>query len=149
MSTHAGAAVTTPSLLLSPYPLCTAPEQYELHPDPKHVFKLWQAFADNVNPLTKFIHAPTLQQKILETAWTVETVAKPLEATMFAVYALAVASMKPAICRDVFGETRSVLMNRYRMGALRALSGTNLFATRDLHVLQALTLIIVGQIYVV
>lgn len=142
MSTHAGAAVTTPSLLLSPYPLCTAPEQYELHPDPKHVFKLWQAFADNVNPLTKFIHAPTLQQKILETAWTVETVAKPLEATMFAVYALAVASMKPAICRDVFGETRSVLMNRYRMGALRALSGTNLFATRDLHVLQALTLII-------
>ncbi|OTA07331.1 hypothetical protein A9Z42_0082090 [Trichoderma parareesei] len=142
MSTHAEAAVTTPSLLLSPYPLCTAPEHYELHPDPKHVFKLWQAFADNVNPLAKIIHAPTLQQKILEAAWTVESVAKPLEATMFAVYALAVTSMKPATCINSFGEARSVLLHRYRMGALRALAGTNLFATRDSEVLQALTLVI-------
>ncbi|TFB01877.1 Transcription factor vrtR1 [Trichoderma ghanense] len=141
MVTRAEAAVTTPSLLLSPYPLSTAPEQLELHPDSKHVFKLWQAFAENVNPLTKIIHAPTLQQKILEAAWSVESVAKPLEATMFAVYALAVASMKPAICIDMFGETRSALLNRYRMGALRALSGTSLFSTRDLEVLQALTLV--------
>ncbi|KAL6875995.1 hypothetical protein HDV57DRAFT_164141 [Trichoderma longibrachiatum] len=135
------ATVTTPSLLLSPYPLSTAPEQLELHPDPKHVFKLWQAFADNVNPLTKVIHAPTLQRKILEAAWTVESVAKPLEATMFAVYALAIASMKPATCIDAFGETKSMLLSRYRTGALRALSGTNLFSARDLEVLQALTLV--------
>ncbi|PTB61866.1 hypothetical protein BBK36DRAFT_1190142 [Trichoderma citrinoviride] len=113
----------------------------ESHPNPKHVFKLWQAFADNVNPLAKVIHAPTLQQKILEEAWTVESVAKPLEATMFAVYALAIISMKPAICIDLFGETKSVLVNRYRTGALRALSDTNLFSTRDIAVLQALTLV--------
>ncbi|KAH0490221.1 hypothetical protein TgHK011_001700 [Trichoderma gracile] len=141
MFTHAGAAVATPSLLLSPYPFSTAPEQLELHPNPKHVFRLWQAFADNVNPLTKIIHAPTLQQKVLEAAWTVESVPKPLEATMFAIYALAVTSMEPAVCVDLFGETKSVLVNQYRMGALRALSSTNLFATRDLEVLQALTLI--------
>ncbi|KAL6862102.1 hypothetical protein J3F83DRAFT_222493 [Trichoderma novae-zelandiae] len=139
--THADAAITTPSVLLTPYPLSTAPEQLELHPDPKHVFKLWQAFADNVNPLAKIIHAPTLQQKILEAAWTVESAAKPLEATMFAVYALAVTSMKSASCMDVFGESRSVLVARFRMGALRALSGTKLFSTRDLEVLQALTLV--------
>ncbi|KAL7814922.1 hypothetical protein V8C44DRAFT_363320 [Trichoderma aethiopicum] len=135
------ATVTTSSLLLSPYPLSTGPEQLELHPDPKHVFKLCQAFADNVNPLTKVVHAPTLQQKILEAAWTVESVAKSLEATMFAVYALAIASMKPATCIDAFGETKSVLLNRYRIGALRALSGTNLFSSRGLEVLQALTLV--------
>ncbi|KAK4064255.1 uncharacterized protein Triagg1_9051 [Trichoderma aggressivum f. europaeum] len=99
----------------------TPPGQLELHPDPKHVFRLWQAFADNVNPLTKIIHAPTLQEKILGAAWTAESTAKPLEATMFAV---------------------SVLLNRYRTGALSALSCTNLFSTRDLDVLQALTLVI-------
>ncbi|KAH0527529.1 hypothetical protein TsFJ059_002525 [Trichoderma semiorbis] len=50
--------------------------------------------------------------------------------------------MKPTTCLDVFGENRSVLLNRYRTGALRALSSTNLFSTRDLEVVQALTLII-------
>ncbi|KAL6695309.1 hypothetical protein J3F84DRAFT_394881 [Trichoderma pleuroticola] len=110
----------TPSIFAL-YNVSTPPGQLELHPDPKHVFRLWQAFADNVNPLTKIIHAPTLQEKILGAAWTAESTAKPLEATMFAV---------------------SVLLDRYRTGALRALSCTNLFSTRDLEVLQALTLII-------
>ncbi|KAL6792535.1 hypothetical protein GGI42DRAFT_346303 [Trichoderma sp. SZMC 28013] len=110
----------TPSIFALHH-VSTPPGQLELHPDPKHVFRLWQTFADNVNPLTKIIHAPTLQEKILGAAWTAESTAKPLEATMFAV---------------------SVLLNRYRTGALRALSCTNLFSTRDLEVLQALTLII-------
>ncbi|KAL7955385.1 hypothetical protein V8C34DRAFT_316468 [Trichoderma compactum] len=111
---------TTPSMFALHH-VSTPPGQLELHPDPKHVFRLWQAFVDNVNPLTKIIHAPTLQGRILGAAWTAESTAKPLEATMFAV---------------------SVLLNRYRTGALRALSCTNLFSTRDLEVLQALTLII-------
>lgn len=120
----------------------TPVEQVELHPDPKHVFRLWQMFAENVNPLIKIIHAPTLQEKILEAAWAPKLAAKPLEATMFAVYALAVASMKPAGCIDLFGENKQVVINRYRMGALRALSGTDLLSTRDLEVLQALTLVL-------
>ncbi|KAM6486240.1 hypothetical protein HDV62DRAFT_378383 [Trichoderma sp. SZMC 28011] len=111
---------TTPSIFTLDH-VSAPPGQLELHPDPKHVFRLWRAFTDNVNPLTKIIHAPTLQEKIFGAAWTAESTAKPLEATMFAV---------------------SVLLNRYRTGALRALSSTNLFSTRDLEVLQALTLII-------
>ncbi|KAF3074184.1 Transcription factor vrtR1 [Trichoderma lentiforme] len=139
--TSANTVPATPSIFTLDH-ISTPPGQLELHPDPKHVFRLWQAFADNVNPLTKIIHAPTLQEKILGAAWTAESIAKPLEATIFAVYALAVASMKPTTCLEVFGENRSVLLNRYRSGALRALSCTNLFSTRDLEVLQALTLVI-------
>ncbi|KAK6074266.1 fungal specific transcription factor [Seiridium cupressi] len=90
--------------------LLTAPVQSNLHPEPRHVFKLWQTFADNVNPLTKIIHAPTLQTKIFEAAWSVETITKPLEATMFAVYALAVESMRSTDCFHIFGENRKVLL---------------------------------------
>jgi hypothetical protein len=136
-------ALATSSLFI-PANIFAAPGQRELHPDPKHVFKLWQAFVDNVNPLTKIIHAPTLQERIFEAAWTVESVAKPLEATMLAVYALAVASMKPADCIHILGERKPVLVSRYRMGALRALSSTHLLATRNLEVLQALALILVS-----
>ncbi|KAL5085903.1 hypothetical protein Trisim1_009816 [Trichoderma cf. simile WF8] len=118
--TSTNTAPVTPSIFTLDH-VSTPPGQLELHPDPKHVFRLWQAFADNVNPLTKIIHAPTLQEKIFGAAWTAESTAKPLEATIFAVL---------------------VLLNRYRTGALRALSSTNIFSTRDLEVLQALTLII-------
>ncbi|KAL6894970.1 hypothetical protein GGI43DRAFT_124645 [Trichoderma evansii] len=139
--THDDDNLDKPSLFI-PTHISTTVGQLKLHPDPKHVFKLWQIFADNVNPLIKVIHAPTLQEKVLEAAWTPESTAKPLEATMFAVYALAVASMKPAACIHLFGEGKQVLMNRYRIGALRALSGTDLLSTRDMEVLQALTLVL-------
>ncbi|KAK1240293.1 hypothetical protein MKX08_007735 [Trichoderma sp. CBMAI-0020] len=140
-SIHDNDELHEPSLFM-PVPISTPVEQLELHPDSKHVFKLWQIFADNVNPLIKIIHAPTLQDKILDAAWTPKSTAKSLEATMFAVYALAVASMKPASCIDLFGENKQVLVNRYRRGALQALSGTNMLSTRDMEVLQALTLVL-------
>lgn len=144
-SIHDNNELHEPSLFM-PIHISTPVGQLELHPDPKHVFKLWQMFADNVNPLIKIIHAPTLQEKILEAAWAPKSTAKPLEATMLAVYALAVASMKPASCIDLFGEDKQVLVNRYRKGALQALSGTDLLSTRDMEVLQALTLVLVSLI---
>ncbi|KAH8131207.1 hypothetical protein FP744_10000532 [Trichoderma asperellum] len=140
-STHHDNDLQEPSLFI-PTHISITVGQLELHPDPKNAFKLWQTFADNVNPLIKIIHAPTLQEKLLEAAWTPESTAKPLEATMFAVYALAVASMKPASCIHLFGEGKQQLVNRYRVGALRALSSTDLLSTRDVEVLQALTLVL-------
>ncbi len=89
------------------------------------------------------IHAPTLQQRILEASWNMEVVPRPLEAVMFSVYALAVTSMKPPDCVRVFGETRSVLLNRYRSGAAQALAVAGLHTTRNLEVLQALVLFLV------
>jgi hypothetical protein len=141
-SSHADTSSATP-FIFTPAQLSTATRQLELHPDPKHVFRLWQTFTDDVNPLTKIIHVPTLQQRIFEAAWTAELAPKPLEATMFAVYALAVSSMKGADCIQQFGESRSVLLSQYRMGALQALSNCDLLSTRDLEVLQALALVLV------
>lgn len=132
--------------LFIPTSIATTGGQLELHPDPKHVFKLWQLFADNVNPLIKIIHAPTLQEKIFEAAWNPQSTAKPLEAIMFAVYALAIASTNPAGCIRQFGEGKQVLVNRYRIGALRALSCADLLSTRDMEVLQGLTLVLVSLI---
>lgn len=142
-STRTDTSSVAISSIWIPSHLSTGPGQLELHPNPKHVFKLWQTFADRVNPLIKIVHAPTLQEKIFEAAWAVESATKPLEAMMFAVYALAVASMKPADCMQTFGESRPVLVSRYRTGALRALHSADLLLTRDLEVLQAFALTLV------
>ncbi|KAJ9384842.1 transcriptional regulator family: Fungal Specific TF [Paecilomyces variotii] len=114
----------------------------EMHPEPKHIFKLWQIFAENVHPLIMIIHAPTVQRRISEVCWSLDAVPKPFEAVMFAVYALAVSSMKEADCIQLFGETRSILLNRYNTGTAQALAAANLHVTRDLEVLQALVLFI-------
>lgn len=66
---------------------------------------------------------------------------------MFAVYALAVTSMKSSECVEVFGETRSVLLNRYRSGAAQALIAAELHSTKDLEVLQAFVLFLVCLSY--
>jgi hypothetical protein len=133
--------------LLIPVRLSGAPQLLELHPEPKHIFKLWQAFAENVNPLTKVIHTPTLQQRILEMSWNLEAVTRPLEAVMFGVYALAITSMKAPDCVQALGETKSVLLNRYRSGAAQALIAAELHLTEDLEVLQAFVLFLVCPTY--
>ncbi|KAJ9350150.1 transcriptional regulator family: Fungal Specific TF [Paecilomyces variotii] len=84
-----------------------------MHPEPKHIFKLWQIFAENVHPLIMIIHAPTVQRRISEVCWSLEAIPKPFEAVMFAV-----------------------------TGTAQALAAANLHVTRDLEVLQALVLFI-------
>lgn len=115
-----------------------------IHPEPRHIFRLWQIFAENVYPLIMIIHAPTVQSRISEVCWNLGAVSKPLEAVMFAVYALAVSSMKQADCIQLLGETRSVLLHRYSTGTAQALATANLHTTRDLEVLQAVVLFIVS-----
>jgi hypothetical protein len=114
-----------------------------MHSEPKCIFKLWQTFTENVNPLTEVIHVPSLQQKILDVSWNLKKLTKPLEAVMFSVDALAIISMKASDCVQVFSENRSALLNRYRFGVAWALVAAELHTTRDLEVLQALVLFLV------
>ncbi|OBT67796.1 hypothetical protein VE03_02495 [Pseudogymnoascus sp. 23342-1-I1] len=131
----------TPFLLI---PLATIPNVLELHPEPRHIFRLWQIFVENANPLIKIVHVPTLQQRILETSWTLETISKQTEALMFAIYLLAVASLSPADCQVHFGDDKATLLKRYRNGALQSLMAADLFSTRELEVLQAFVLFLLA-----
>lgn len=116
----------------------------DLHPNPVHVFKLWQVFLDNVNPLTKIIHAPTLQQRILSACGDLGSVSKELEALMFAIYCAALTSLDDAGVVKELGETRTKLLPRYRQGAQRALINAGFLKTFDMTVLQALVIFIVS-----
>ncbi|KAH8880911.1 hypothetical protein GQ53DRAFT_703213, partial [Thozetella sp. PMI_491] len=132
----------TMALHLMPFHPPFGPALLGLHPEPKHIFKLWQLFADNVNPLTKVVHAPSLQQRITDASWNLEEVDKPLEAIMFAIYALAITAIKAPDCMEYFGETKAALLSKYRSAAAQALGAANLQFTRDFEVLQALVLFI-------
>ncbi|KIW80928.1 hypothetical protein Z517_03951 [Fonsecaea pedrosoi CBS 271.37] len=111
-----------------------------LHPSPEHVLKLWQIFLTNVNPLMKIVHQPTLQHSIEEAIRDLDHIPRGLEALMFAIYGGAVLSMRDGECQATFGESRTVLQSRYRLGIRRALTKARFMATYDIVVLQALVI---------
>jgi hypothetical protein len=113
------------------------------HPHPMDIMRLWQMFLDNVNPLTKVIHAPTLQQQIIEASINLEGISKGMQALLFSIYVLSIKSIDELRCKSVFGEDKSSLLERYQFGAQQALLNAEFLRPSSLMVLQALLLYLV------
>lgn len=113
---------------------------HKLHPEPRQIYRLWQQFVEAVNPLIKIVHAPTMQQQILEASWNLENISPPLAALMFSIYSLAVISLSSAQCEATYGEPRPTLITRYRVAALSALIAADFLTTKDLQLLTAFAL---------
>lgn len=115
-----------------------------LHPPTIQIFRLWQVFLSNVNPLVKVIHAPMVQQQILESSVNIENVSRPVESFMFAIYSCAITSLSAEECEKLTGESRELLRPKYHKAAQQALIRAGLFKTLDIQVLQAAVLFLVS-----
>ncbi|CAG8972941.1 hypothetical protein HYALB_00001361 [Hymenoscyphus albidus] len=107
------------------------------HPQPVHIFKLWQTFLVNVNPLVKMVHAPTMQQTILDASGDLENISRPTECLMFAIYLLAVTSLATEDCESMFGDSRSNLTKKYSHATLQALINSKFLKSLNISTLQA------------
>ncbi|KAI1264234.1 fungal-specific transcription factor domain-containing protein [Xylariaceae sp. FL1019] len=108
-----------------------------LHPSPIQIFQLWQLYLDNVNPLLKITHTPSLQVQIIEAGANLKKVSKSLEALMFAIYLIALTSISDEECEDTFNESRSTLLAKYHHGAQQALFNAGFMRMPDITALQA------------
>lgn len=93
-----------------------------LHPHPVQIFKLWQAFLDNVNPLSKVIHAPTVQVQILQATGNLDNLQSNTEALLFAIYTTAICSLSSDECESIMGEPKTNLSPRFLTATEQALS---------------------------
>jgi hypothetical protein len=116
-----------------------------LHPSPIHVFQLWQFFLEGFNPLTKSVHAPTVQQRILDATSDLSSVSRELEALMFAIYCAALMTLTDDEVVKTFGETKTKLLTRYRLCAQQALINAGVLKTSELVVLQAFIIFLVSE----
>ncbi|PYH88339.1 fungal-specific transcription factor domain protein [Aspergillus ellipticus CBS 707.79] len=116
-----------------------------LHPPTLHIFKLWQIFLDNVNPLVKILHGPTIQQQILEATGDLTSISKGFEALMFSIYCVALVSIDGDEAQKTFGENKTRLLSKYRRGARLALSNAGILRTSDIVVLQAFVLFLLSM----
>ncbi|PVH78804.1 hypothetical protein DL98DRAFT_572886 [Cadophora sp. DSE1049] len=116
----------------------------DLHPSTVQIFRLWQKFLDNVNPIVKIFHAPTVQLQILEASADLENVSKEMETLMFGIYTTAICSLSDTECTTMFGEEKEVLRLRYSGGARQALHRAGLLRTSNLTILQGFVLYLIS-----
>ena len=114
-----------------------------LHPDAVQIFRLWQLYLDNVNPLLKVTHTPTLQGRIIEAAGSVKTIEPTLEALMFSIYCTSIVSLREEECQNMFGSSKDDLLTRYHFGCQQALLKSGFLRTSDRDCLTALYLYLV------
>lgn len=110
------------------------------HPPPERIHQLWQVFIENVDPLTKVVHVPSLRPAFQKAANNIATIPRSFEALMFAVYSAAVMSLKDDECKQRLGEPRKTLLSRYISATKVGLSRAKFMGTISLVVLQALVL---------
>lgn len=116
-----------------------------LHPPAVQIFPLWQVYLDNVNPILKMTHTPTLQGRIIEASANLERVSKSLEALMFAIYLMAITSLQDDEVTEMFNQDRSVLLKKYCAACQQALLNAGFMRNPDLTMLQAFTLYLVSS----
>lgn len=110
------------------------------HPSTGQIFRLWETFLKNVDPLVKIIHVPTVQSQLLQASVDLQNVSEPFEALMFSIYASAVTSLSNEECLELTGVLKSQLLERYHKITQRALTRAGLLGTLDVVVLQAAVL---------
>ncbi|KAF7716974.1 Fungal Zn(2)-Cys(6) binuclear cluster domain-containing protein [Penicillium ucsense] len=129
--------------LLSGHETCT--KLAERHPSTLHIFKLWQTFLERVNPLTKLVHVPTVQQQILDAMGDLENTSNAVEALMFSIYCVALTSLWPEEVDKTFGEAKKSLLSKFRRGAQQAFRNAHFLRSSNTMVLQAFMLYLLSM----
>ena len=117
-----------------------------LHPDPVQIFRLWQVYLENVDPLLKVTHAPSLQGRIVEAAGNVSSIGSNLEALMFSIYCMSVLSLSVNDCQAMFGSSKVDLSTKYQFGCQQALLNCGFLRRSDRDCLTALYLYLVSPL---
>ncbi|TLD35302.1 C6 transcription factor [Venturia nashicola] len=112
----------------------------DVHPMPVHILKLWQIYLENVNPLLKVTHTPSLQPRIIEAAGNFTEIDPALETLMFSIYCMAIQSLPEDECMAIFGSSRQHLLPRYQGGCQQALLNCGFLRRNDRDSLTALYL---------
>jgi hypothetical protein len=113
------------------------------HPSAIQIFQLWQIYINNVNPLIRISHVPTLQGQIISASANLSKIPKPLEALMFSIYFVTVLSMTDQEVQSTFGDDRTMLLTKYHNASQQALVNAGFMRSSDIMCLQALFLYLV------
>ena len=116
----------------------------KMQPGPVHMFKLWQTFLDNVNPLLKVVHTPTMQACIVEAIGDLSSVHPAQVALIFSIYCMAIHSLSEEESLAKLGQQKDVLSATYQLGCRQALVEADYLQSQERDCLTALFLYLVS-----
>ena len=115
-----------------------------LHPEQVQIFRLWQIYLENVNPLLKVTHTPTLQGRIIDAAGNLASIQPSLAALMFSIYCVSLMSLAEDECSAIFASSKEELLAKYHFGCEQALSDCDFLRSDDRESLTAFHLYLVS-----
>jgi len=121
-------------------PCAPAAEEDLPYPLPSQVPFLWRTYVDNVDPFIKILHVPTVEEIITQAKGKLDHQSPSFQALLFAVCLAAIASLDANEVSDSFRVSKSELVSCLRLKTERALGHAQFATTKDVVVVQALTI---------
>lgn len=112
------------------------------YPSLQQAVHLFTAFTENVMPLLRIFHMPSLSSTYWEAIASPTSLDKDVEALIFAIFYSATVSLPSDQCLGLLGLTYEAAVERYRFAAEQAIARADLLATQSMVLLQATTLFI-------
>jgi hypothetical protein len=109
----------------------------DIHPPAIQILQLWQIYIDNINPLLKITHVPTVQAQIIQATSDLANAPKNIEALMFGIYTMALTSLDDVQVMERFNEPKKEMLGRYFAAVQQALVNANFMRVNDPICLQA------------
>ncbi|KAI1033016.1 hypothetical protein LB504_006228 [Fusarium proliferatum] len=109
-------------------------------PEPTQVPYLWSIYQENVEPLLKAVHVPTMEKVFRDARTRSDQLSAGHQALICAIYYAAVVSLEPEDILSNLGQSKDEALSRYRFATQQALSQANFIITSDLTVIQALSI---------
>lgn len=110
------------------------------HPTLPQAVNLFAVFTENVSPVIRLFHMPTLLKSYWEWIASLDSLDKNTEALLFAIYYSSCISLPNDQCVSLMGQTREAATEKYRFGVEQALARADLLNTHSMVLLQAAVL---------
>ena len=110
------------------------------HPPTEQIYTYYNIFKENVDPLVKVFHKPSLEKMIAEARQNMDGLSKANEVVLFSLYFAAATSLSADDSIIMLGLERQAAMKKYRFAFEQALSRAGFLSTTEMVVLQSFAL---------
>lgn len=114
-----------------------------LHPTPTQIYTMWEVYKENVEPLVKMLHIPSMCKVIVTVTSGLDNLSKGTEALFFAIYLAVVTSMNAIECMNLLSEDKDTALSKYRFATEQALAKAGFLNTQERTVLEAFVLFLI------
>ncbi|KAL2270776.1 hypothetical protein VTJ83DRAFT_147 [Remersonia thermophila] len=114
-----------------------------LHPLPSQIPFIWQVYQENVDPVLKVVHVPSMTHNIKRLIHNLDDLTPSMEALMFAIYYAAITSLDEEEVKLNFNAEKADLVQKYRFAIEQALAKAEILTNPNFTVAQAFLLFLV------